>query len=165
MVKPTSSMARLGSCSALPLIGMECSITRATRMKSKAFQLTGTYPPLSTEPVMMTTRRWVGAHSPSISANGTTDGILWVMSGGLLAFNATDLGQELYASTMVPARDTLPKVAQLCHADDRQRQGLHRHTDDPLGVRALAGCERKRRSRCGAYGGDWVKLGQVRGER
>jgi hypothetical protein len=77
----------------------------------KAFQLTGTYPPLSTEPVMMTTRRWVGAHSPSISANGTTDGILWVMSGGLLAFNATDLGQELYASTMVPARDTLPKVA------------------------------------------------------
>jgi len=36
----------------------------------KAFQLTGTYPPLSTEPVMMTTRRWVGAHSPSIRRMG-----------------------------------------------------------------------------------------------
>jgi hypothetical protein len=78
----------------------------------KAFQLTGTYPPVSTEPVMQTHRRWVGSHSPSISANGTTNGILWVLSGGiLLAFNASDLEQELYASNMVPARDTLPPVA------------------------------------------------------
>ena len=78
----------------------------------KAFQLTGTYPPVSTEPVMQTHRRWVGSHSPSISANGTTYGILWVLSGGiLLAFNASDLEQELYASNMVPARDTLPPVA------------------------------------------------------
>ena len=78
----------------------------------KAFQLTGTYPPVSTEPVMQTHRRWVGSHSPSISANGTTNCILWVLSGGiLLAFNASDLEQELYASNMVPARDTLPPVA------------------------------------------------------
>jgi hypothetical protein len=61
---------------------------------------------------MQTHRRWVGSHSPSISANGTTNGILWVLSGGiLLAFNASDLEQELYASNMVPARDTLPPVA------------------------------------------------------
>lgn len=78
----------------------------------KAFALTGTYPPLSTAPVMATPRKYVGSHSPSISANGNTDGILWVMSGGgLYAFNATNLGQMLYNSTQNPTRDKLPPVA------------------------------------------------------
>jgi hypothetical protein len=78
----------------------------------KAFALTGTYPPLSTEPVMTTPRKYVGSHSPSISANGNANGILWVISGGgLYAFNATNLGQMLYNSTQNPARDKLPPVA------------------------------------------------------
>ncbi|MGB0118979.1 MAG: Ig-like domain-containing protein [Terriglobales bacterium] len=78
----------------------------------KAFELTGTYPPLSTAPVMSTPRSYVGSHSPSISANGNTDGILWVISGGnLYAFNASNLSQELYVSTQDPTRDKLPPVA------------------------------------------------------
>jgi hypothetical protein len=36
-----------------------------------------------------TAQQYVGSHSPSISANGNTNGIVWVISGGeLLAFNA-----------------------------------------------------------------------------
>ena len=78
----------------------------------KAFALTGTYPPLSTAPVMATPRKYVGSHSPSISANGNTDGILWVISGGgLYAFNATNLKQELYDSRQNAGRDKLPPVA------------------------------------------------------
>ena len=78
----------------------------------KAFALTGTYPPVSTTPVMATPKTYVGSHSPSISANGNIDGILWVMSGGnLYAFNAGNLSQELYASTQDATRDKLPPVA------------------------------------------------------
>jgi len=50
----------------------------------------------------------VGAHSPSISANGTTNGILWLLNGNnLQAYNAITL-QQLYGSDQVPARDKLP---------------------------------------------------------
>jgi hypothetical protein len=77
----------------------------------KAFALTGTYPPLSTTPVMETSRKYVGSHSPSISANGNTNGILWVMSGGgLYAFDATNL-EPLYNTNQNGVRDTLPKTA------------------------------------------------------
>ncbi len=78
----------------------------------KAFTLTGTYPPVSAAPVMATPRQYVGSHSPSISANGNNDGILWVMSGGgLYAFNATNLDDELYNSNENKTRDALPKTA------------------------------------------------------
>jgi len=78
----------------------------------KAFALTGAYPPVSTAPVMATPRQYVGSHSPSISANGNSDGILWVMSGGgLYAFNATNLSQELYNSNQNKTRDGLPETA------------------------------------------------------
>ncbi len=77
----------------------------------KAFALTGTYPPVSTTPVMQTSREYVGSHSPSISANGNTNGILWVMSGGgLYAFDATNL-EPLYNTNQSGVRDTLPKTA------------------------------------------------------
>ncbi|MGD0823627.1 MAG: Ig-like domain-containing protein [Terriglobales bacterium] len=78
----------------------------------KAFALTGTYPPLSPAAVMATSRTYVGSHSPSISANGNSDGIVWVMSGGgLYAFNATNLDDELYNSNQNKARDGLPATA------------------------------------------------------
>jgi hypothetical protein len=58
-----------------------------------------------------TTQRYVGSHSPSISANGSSNGILWVLSGGNLdALNAVTM-QLLYSSLQVKSRDALPSVA------------------------------------------------------
>ena len=53
-----------------------------------------------------------GAHSPSISSNGNTNGILWTISGQahpqLFAFDAVSM-QLLYGSNQAPnGRDTLP---------------------------------------------------------
>jgi hypothetical protein len=58
-----------------------------------------------------TSVKLVGSHSPSISANGNTNGVLWVISGPeLLAFNATTL-QLLYTTNQAPdQRDKLPPV-------------------------------------------------------
>ncbi len=55
--------------------------------------------------------KFTGAHSPSISANGNTNGIVWVISGGLLrAFDAVSLA-VLYNSGQAGTRDKLPPVA------------------------------------------------------
>ncbi len=47
--------------------------------------------------------------TPSVSANGTSNGIVWVILGSstavLQAFNATNVGSELYASSMTGTRD------------------------------------------------------------
>jgi hypothetical protein len=57
-----------------------------------------------------TAASYTGSHSPSISANGTSNGILWDLTGNnLYAFNATTL-QLLYASNQVKARDGLPTL-------------------------------------------------------
>lgn len=51
-----------------------------------------------------------GSHSPSISANGNSNGIMWVISGTqLLAFDAVSL-QLLYSSGQSGTRDKLPPV-------------------------------------------------------
>ncbi|MGB7149000.1 MAG: hypothetical protein WBD45_07585 [Terriglobales bacterium] len=58
-----------------------------------------------------TTQKYTGAHSPSISANGNTNGILWAISGNnLYAINATTMAM-LYNTTQNKARDQLPTVA------------------------------------------------------
>jgi hypothetical protein len=51
--------------------------------------------------------------TPSVSANGTTDGVVWALqhSGGpavLYAFDANDLGKELYNSSRAGSRDQGP---------------------------------------------------------
>jgi hypothetical protein len=73
--------------------------------------------PVSSGPVplgtpLQTAQSYVGAHSPSISANGNTNGILWNISGSTLyAFNAATL-QMLYDTKQAASgRDTLPPVA------------------------------------------------------
>lgn len=49
-------------------------------------------------PLAQTAQRYVGAHSPSISANGNSNGILWLLSGNHLdAFDAVSL-KLLYSS-------------------------------------------------------------------
>jgi hypothetical protein len=66
---------------------------------------------LSSTPVMTSSMKLPGAHSPSISANGNTNGILWVIGGGhLYAFEAVTL-KQLYNSMQVKARDDLPPLA------------------------------------------------------
>ena len=51
-----------------------------------------------------------GSHSPSISANGNTNGIVWVLTGQLFAFDAVSLNL-LYSSTQAANnRDKLPAI-------------------------------------------------------
>jgi hypothetical protein len=60
---------------------------------------------------LRTSGSYVGAHSPSISANGNINGLLWVISGGhLYAFDATTL-KMLYNTSQVSARDDLPPIS------------------------------------------------------
>ncbi len=66
---------------------------------------------LSTLPIATTTQKLTGSHSPSVSSNGTSNGILWVVNAGQLwAFDAITL-KLLYNSGQVPLRDKLPKLA------------------------------------------------------
>jgi Bacterial Ig-like domain (group 1)/PQQ enzyme repeat len=76
---------------------------------------------LSSLPTSQTTGTYSGFGSPSISANGTTNGIVWSMSWGsgtwtqyngtLHAYNATNLGTEVYNSTQAAnSRDTVGNV-------------------------------------------------------
>ena len=59
---------------------------------------------------LKTAQKYPGSHSPSISANGNTNGILWVITGPLLAFDAVSL-KLLYTTNQAPnGRDTLPTV-------------------------------------------------------
>lgn len=51
-------------------------------------------------------------HAPSISANGTTDGIVWILDANtLIAFDATDLTHKLYTSKQAGTRDLLGTTA------------------------------------------------------
>jgi hypothetical protein len=61
-------------------------------------------------PYKNTTQKLTGSHSPSISANGNLNGILWLISGpNLNAFDAVSL-KLLYTSGQSGTRDTLPPV-------------------------------------------------------
>ncbi|HTR24449.1 MAG TPA: Ig-like domain-containing protein [Terriglobales bacterium] len=74
----------------------------------QAFQVSASDPPLA--PFAQTARKYVGAHAPSVSANGNTSGILWFMSGNsLYALDAVSLNL-LYASNQTGGRDSYPKV-------------------------------------------------------
>ena len=57
------------------------------------------------------TKKYVGAHAPSISANGNTNGVLWILSGNNLdALDAVSLNL-LYSSSESGDRDKFPKPA------------------------------------------------------
>jgi hypothetical protein len=65
---------------------------------------------LSTTPIVQTSLRLTGAHSPSISANGNSNGIVWVFNGGqIYAYDAITL-RLLYSSHQL-SRDFLPKIS------------------------------------------------------
>jgi hypothetical protein len=73
----------------------------------KAFSVSGGM--LSTPPVAQTTAKLTGAHSPAVSANGNTNGIIWVINGGKLdAYDAMTLAM-LYNTKLVVG-DALPPV-------------------------------------------------------
>ncbi len=59
---------------------------------------------------LKTSGSYNGSHSPSISANGTSNGVLWAITGQLLAFDAVTLNL-LYTTNQAPnGRDTLPPI-------------------------------------------------------
>jgi PQQ enzyme repeat len=76
--------------------------------KIKAFSITGAR--LSTAPVSQTpTSFGTPGATPSISANGTSNGIVWASESGTIgalhAYDATNLAKELYNSNQAGARD------------------------------------------------------------
>jgi len=75
----------------------------------QAFQVTGGSPPLV--PLVQTAQKYVGSHAPSVSSNGNTNGILWILSGNNLdAFDAVSL-KLLYSSSQSGSRDKFPALA------------------------------------------------------
>src|SRR6266436_4373348 len=57
-----------------------------------------------------TPQKYYGRHSLFVSANGNSNGILWVITGQLLAFDAVSLNL-LYTTNQAPnGRDTLPPI-------------------------------------------------------
>lgn len=52
--------------------------------------------------------------TPSVSSNGTSNGIVWAVSVALYAFDATDLSKELYDSEMSPERDRAGPSVTFC---------------------------------------------------
>jgi hypothetical protein len=74
----------------------------------KVFSVSGGM--LSATPIAQTLQLLTGAHAPSISANGNSDGVVWVFNGGdLYAYDAISL-KMLYNSNQM-ARDNLPKLS------------------------------------------------------
>ncbi len=68
---------------------------------------------LATQPSSVTTASFGhGGCTPGISANGTSNGIVWCINaqstGVLYAFDAANLGQELYDSNQAGSRDQFP---------------------------------------------------------
>ena len=83
----------------------------------KAFSLTNGL--LSTTPVSKGTFTFAfPGGAPVVSANGSTNGIVWVLnhtstnSGALHAYNANNLSSELYNSDQVSTRDALSSVVK-----------------------------------------------------
>jgi hypothetical protein len=80
-----------------------------------AFTLSGGL--LSSGATSVSTRRfpYPGA-TPTVSANGTSNGIVWALQMGspgvLAAYDATDLMAEIYNSTQAGSRDALPNGAK-----------------------------------------------------
>jgi hypothetical protein len=77
----------------------------------RAFQISNAMLALSPSSVSSSSFGYPGA-TPSISANGTSNGIVWVIQSGstgtLHAFNATNLATELYNSNQAGTRDQFP---------------------------------------------------------
>jgi Big-like domain-containing protein len=75
----------------------------------QAFQVTSGSQPLVQS--VQTTKKYVGSHAPSISADGNTNGIMWILSGNNLdAFDAVSL-DLIYSSTQSGSRDKFPPLA------------------------------------------------------
>lgn len=57
-----------------------------------------------------TAKSYNGSHSPSISANGNTNGILWDLTGQLYAFDAVSMNMLYNTTQAANLRDKLPPI-------------------------------------------------------
>jgi hypothetical protein len=74
----------------------------------KAFSVSGGM--LSSTPIVSTPLKLTGAHAPSISANGNSNGIVWVLHGGALyAYDAISL--KMLSNSHQMARDNVPEIS------------------------------------------------------
>lgn len=84
--------------------------------KLKAYAFNPATELLSTSPTSMTARQFYApGATPAVSANGTTNGIVWIVEDDtypatavLHAYSATNLATELYNSSQNPGRDQAP---------------------------------------------------------
>ena len=78
--------------------------------------------------------------SPAVSANGSTNGIVWAVENSqpavLHAFAAGNLATELYNSNQAAnGRDQFRQGQQIHDPDDRQREGIRRNAHGSRGIR------------------------------
>ncbi len=81
--------------------------------------------------------------APSVSANGTANGIVWAHENTspavLHAYDATNLAHELYNSNQAAGKSgSLRRRQQIHHADGGRRQGIRGHHQFGGGFRLIA---------------------------
>ncbi len=107
----------------------------------KAFSISNAK--LSTSPIGQTATSFTyPGTTPSVSANGTSNGIVWAIENTnpavLHAYDATNLSHELYNSNQAGSRDQFGPGNKFITPDDRQRQSIRGHSDRGSGVRIAA---------------------------
>ena len=113
----------------------------------QAFTFNPTTELLSTTPTSKTATNFAyPGTTVSISANQTSNGVLWALNNSsyknangnatLSAYMANNLSKRLYISSTNGSRDNPGAAVKIPGADHRERQGIRRHAEESGGLRA-----------------------------